>query len=828
MGRKFKFLQNNFTSGQLSPLVSKRSDFDRYKNGAKTLKNVQVMTQGGVTARTGSKFIAETKDSSAASELIPFKFSATDAYMLEFGNLYMRVYKDSGLVLNADQSITGITQANPAVVTYSGADNFANGDQIFITEVVGMTEVNDSRLYYTVANVNTGANTFELQDRDGTNIDSTSFTAYSSGGVINEIYEITTPYATADLSKIDWTQSGDTITLTHPDYEIRDLVRTSDTSWALATKDLEDGPYLTENTTDTTLTLGGTTGSVSVTASAVTGINDGDGFQTTDVGRLIRWHDGTDFTWLEITGHTSTTIVTATIMGEDAAVTTATVRWRLGVFSDTTGHAEKCTYYQQRLILTKGEVVYGSETDNFISFVPGTDDANGIEYTVAAGEVNDIRWVAGGARRLRIGTEGGIQSLWGGSTNQALTPTNAVANVENTIKCKEVKPVSIGNSTLFLQRTGKKMRELIYSFDVDSLIAPDITVLSEDILGDKGDATDLGVIRTAWQEEPWPIAWCVKDDGEVATATYDKDQGVVAWTNNIFGGTSMSVESIGVIPTDGQDRVWITVKRTIDGVTRRFIEHLDLQFRNRSVNTCIFSDCHTQHTGDKPAATLTPGATSGTTVTFTSGSAVFASTDVGRFIESNGAKARIDTFTDTSNVICEILSDFADTSAIASGSWNLSVNSISGLDYLEGETVKVLANGGVIADVTIASGTATLDAEYNYIGIGLGYDKEVETSDIDFASGLGTAFGARSKVIDVYIDFFETSSGQGGYDSSSLADIIFREGDDNMGEGIPAFTGAKRIRPKGGWRDATKTLYKNSDPLPVTILSMVIKGDINE
>jgi hypothetical protein len=452
MGRKFKFLQNNFTSGQLSPLVSKRSDFDRYKNGAKTLKNVQVMTQGGVTARTGSKFIAETKDSSAASELIPFKFSATDAYMLEFGNLYMRVYKDSGLVLTSDQSITGITQANPAVVTYSGADNFANGDQIFITEVVGMTEVNDSRLYYTVANVNTGANTFELQDRDGTNIDSTSFTAYSSGGVINEIYEITTPYATADLSKIDWTQSGDTITLTHPDYEIRDLVRTSDTSWALATKDLEDGPYLTENTTDTTLTLGGTTGSVSVTASAVTGINDGDGFQTTDVGRLIRWHDGTDFTWLEITGHTSTTIVTATIMGEDAAVTTATVRWRLGVFSDTTGHAEKCTYYQQRLILTKGEVVYGSETDNFISFVPGTDDANGIEYTVAAGEVNDIRWVAGGARRLRIGTEGGIQSLWGGSTNQALTPTNAVANVENTIKCKEVKPVSIGNSTLFLQR----------------------------------------------------------------------------------------------------------------------------------------------------------------------------------------------------------------------------------------------------------------------------------------------------------------------------------------------------------------------------------------
>jgi hypothetical protein len=833
MGRKFKFLQNNFTSGQLSPLVSKRSDFDRYQNGAKTLTNMQVMTQGGVTARTGSKFIAETKDSSAASVLIPFKFSGTDAYMLEFGNLYMRVYKDSGLVLNADQSITGITQANPAVVTYSGADNFANGDQIFITEVVGMTEINDSKLYYTVANVDTGANTFELQDRDGNNVDSSSFTAYSSGGVINEVYEITTPYATADLANIDWTQSGDTITLTHPSYEIRDLVRTSDTSWALSTKDIENGPFLTENTTSTTLTPSGGSyapgDSPTVTASATTGINDGDGFQTTDVGRVLRIYDGTNYAWGEITARSSTTVVTVLVKGTVDFPSTAQTKWALGVFSDTTGHPEKCTYYQQRLILTKGETVYGSETDNFISFTPGTDDDNAIEYTVAAGEVNDIEWVTGGSRRLRIGTNGGVQSLWGGSTNQALTPTNAVANIENTIKCKEVKPISNGNSTLFLQRTGKKMRELVYSFDVDALIAPDITVLSEDILGDKGDTTDEGIIRTAWQEEPWPIVWCVKDNGEVATATYDKDQGVIAWTNNVFGGASgVEVESVGVIPTDGQDRVWLIIKRTIDSTTRRYVEHLDLQFRNRSVNTCIFSDCHTQHTGDKPAATLTPGATSGTSVTFTAGSSVFASSDVGRFIESSGAKARIDTYNSGTEVVCEILSDFPSTAAIASGSWNLSVDTIDGLDYIEGETVKVLANGGEIADKTVSSGSISLGAQYNYIGIGLGYDKEVEISDIDFGGAIGTAFGSRSKVVDVYIDFFETVGGQIGYEASQLSDIVFREGDDNMGEGIAPFTGAKRTYPKGGWRDATKTLYKSTSPLPVTILSMVIKGDINE
>lgn len=832
MGRKFKFLKNNFTGGQFSPLVSKRSGFEKHKNGVKTLKNLQVMTQGGITARTGSKFIAETKDSSAKCELIPFKFSATDAYALELGDQYMRVYKDSGLVLTADQSITNITQANPGVVTYSGADNFSNGDQIYITEVVGMTEINDTRLYYTVANVDTGANTFEIQDRDGNNVDTSSFTAYSSGGVINEVYEISTPYLTAELNTIDWTQSGDTVTLTHTNHEIRDLVRTSDTDWTLSTKELEDGPYLAINKETTTLTPSGGSyapgDSPTVTASATTGINDGDGFQTTDVGRLLRIKNGSDWAWGEITARASTTSVTVLVKGDNSFPSSATTDWRLGVFSDTTGHAEKCTYYQQRLILTKGEVIYGSAVDDFVNFAPGTNDSDAIEYTVASGEVNNIKWVTGGSRRLRIGTEGGVLSLWGGSTNQAITPTNSVANVENTIKCKEVSPISIGNSTLFLQRTGKKLRELIYSFDVDSLIAPDITVISEDILGDKGDTTDEGIVRLAWQEEPWPTAWCVRDDGGVASATYDKDQGIIAWSDNIFGGSSTEVESICVIPTDGQDRVWVSVKRVINGTTRRYIEHLDTQFRNRSINTAIFSDCHTQHTGDKPDTTLTPGATTGSSITFTAGTGVFASTDIGRFIESNGSKARIDTFTDTQNVVCTILVDFASTSAIASGSWNLSVNSIDGLDYLEGETVKILANGGETPDATVTNGSITLDAQYNYIGIGLSYDKEIETLDIDFGSALGTAYGARSKVIDVFFEYFETVGGQIGYDSSSLTDVLFRKGNDNMGEGIAPQTGFKRLYPKGGWRDSTKTLYKNSSPLPVTILSMVIKGDINE
>lgn len=78
----------------------------------------------------------------------------------------------------ANSAITGITQANPAVVTYTGADNFANGDLVYIFGVVGMTQVNG--LLFTVAGVNTGANTFQLSG-----INSTGYTAYSSGGTVS-------------------------------------------------------------------------------------------------------------------------------------------------------------------------------------------------------------------------------------------------------------------------------------------------------------------------------------------------------------------------------------------------------------------------------------------------------------------------------------------------------------------------------------------------------------------------------------------------------------------------------------------------------------------
>ena len=155
-----------------------RTDFAKYFNGATNIENFVVLPHGPITRRPGTYFVSEIKTSSANTRLIPFTFSTTQTYILELGNNYIRFFKDSGQIVESDVTISGITKANPGVVT-ANSHGFANGDFVNISSVVGMTEVNGET--FKVANKAT--NTFELTDVDGNNVNTSSFTTYSSGGV---------------------------------------------------------------------------------------------------------------------------------------------------------------------------------------------------------------------------------------------------------------------------------------------------------------------------------------------------------------------------------------------------------------------------------------------------------------------------------------------------------------------------------------------------------------------------------------------------------------------------------------------------------------------
>lgn len=245
------FSQRSFAGGEIAPALYARVDTAKYASGARQLRNVQVMRHGGAQNRSGTSFVIETKFPGKKVRLIPFVFNQEQTYVLEFGEGYIRVHRDGDTIKRAAQGLSGITNANPAVLTYVGADSYSNGATVEVTGVVGAIApfVNGRR--FLVAGVDTVANTFELQELDGTPVDSTAWGVYGSGGSVREIYEVATPvgfsvpYLEADLPALNFVQSADVLTLAHPNHPPCELRRLADDDWLffpLETRPLTNAP----------------------------------------------------------------------------------------------------------------------------------------------------------------------------------------------------------------------------------------------------------------------------------------------------------------------------------------------------------------------------------------------------------------------------------------------------------------------------------------------------------------------------------------------------------------------------------------------------------
>lgn len=224
--------QRSFAGGEIAPAVYARPDQVKYATGLRKLRNALVMRHGGLTNRPGTILVGEVKDSSKTVRTLPFIFNADQTYHLEFGNQYMRVDRAGAPVIDLTLTITGVTAANPGVVTYVGADP-VNGEEFAITGIAGALGRFLNNRNFKIANVDAALNTFELKYMDGTSVNTTAMGAYTAGGTAKRIYTITTPYLEADLPEIRFAESADVITLTHPSYPPYELARTGHAAWTL-------------------------------------------------------------------------------------------------------------------------------------------------------------------------------------------------------------------------------------------------------------------------------------------------------------------------------------------------------------------------------------------------------------------------------------------------------------------------------------------------------------------------------------------------------------------------------------------------------------------
>jgi hypothetical protein len=475
---------SSFTAGEISPRLEGQITLEKYRQGLSTLTNMICMPHGGVTRRPGTEFLGEVKNSAAKARLIPFQFKTSDTYILEFGPETMRVYRNGLQVLTGSaKTITAVTQASPGVLT-SATHGFSDGDEIYITGVGGMTQLNDRN--FIVANAT--ANTFTLKDLFGVAINTTAFTAFTSGGTADKIYQISTPYVEADLFNLRYAQSADTMYIVHPSYDIRILTRTGSAAWTL-----------------TTATITGTP------SPALSGAND---------------------------------------------------------------RPSVVTFFEQRLVFGNSnnnpQTLWFSKNGAYLNFTTGTAADDALIYTIASNQVNAIRYLSA-TRVLTLGTSGG-EYVVTATSDGPITPTTTLIRKYSNYGTAAVEPVQVADVTLFLQRGNRKIREFKYVGDInaDAYQAPDMSILAEHI-------TKGGITQFAHQQEPDSIVWMVRADGTLIGMTYRREEEVVAFHKHIIGGAFSGgqaiVESVATLPSEtGEDELYMVVKRTINGVTKRYVE----------------------------------------------------------------------------------------------------------------------------------------------------------------------------------------------------------------------------------------------------------------
>lgn len=572
-------IQTSFNAGEFSPLTLGRVDYPKYKMGVVLMQNMLPQVQGGTTKRTGTYYVNPSKANGQA-RLVRFVFSNGDAFLLEYGDKYLRFYRN-----RAQVNVTGAATYNPATsyaigqyVTYSGS------------QYISLT----------------AANVGHQPDISPANWNK------------QDAYEIATPYAIADVPFLRFQQIKDVLYIAHPSYAPQKLIRSGLTSWAFTKVAFLDGPYLQINSGTTTLTSSAiAVGTTTITASSIVGINSDTGFQPGDVGRQIRLKHSTTWGYATITAVTDTTHVTATIVSAFGA-TTATGVWRVGEWSDFAGYPSVVFLYQDRLGWAASPAapttLNMSKTSDYENMAPTDASAvvaadNSLQLRINDKQQDPIRWVADTENGLLVGTKGAEYAMPSPSDGTATSAISYPA-LRKTTKygSANVPVIEAGKAVLFAQTAKRKLREMAFVYDNNGYDAPDMTVLAEHIT--KGNIAEM-----IFQQEPYSVVWMRLENGQLRGMTYDRQQNVIGWHRHILGGfydvahtDSAHVESIETIPSpDGsQDDVWMIVARYINGGIKRYVEYLaPFNADYDDVKNCYFVD------GGK---TITLGA-SGTVVT---------------------------------------------------------------------------------------------------------------------------------------------------------------------------------------------------------------------
>ncbi len=806
-------VQTNFTAGEFSPRLLGRVDVAKYNNALKTMENAYVLPHGGAQRRGGTHFIAHSKVTATGSEMMPNGTFTSDisgwtnksvgtGSIAHSTNLMNIVSTDTSNYGWAEEQITTVKGQRYVLgfVIGTGAISLQIGNSSGGEQVYASTE-------FAV-----GTHTMEFTAQS---VDTYMGWKHTTGA----------------------THTLDTVTLKTGDYDKKVRVFQFEFSTTQAYI-LEFGNLFIRVYKDNGQIRSGGKPVEITTPYTEAQLYDLKFCQSADTLYIAcRDHAPRKLTR---SSHTAWTLTTISFSGPPAS------------FAGSADEYPACvTFFEERLYWAGSndnpQTIWASKSGDFENMAVGSgaaDDA--IEFALAASQVNVIQWLVGSSAGLIVGTVGGEFKLTGGSA--PVTPTNVQVIPETRYGSNNVTPIEAGRAVLYIQRAGTKLRELAFNLDVDGLVAPDMTILSEHISAG-------GIVDMAYQQEPDTLVWLVRNDGILINVTYERDQNVVAWARHPVGGY------FGNATITVTDYANIVVGTTLvftksDGTTVTFTSEAvsgsapstALAWRPNESNDTTADNLFTAINAHADFTVANPAANVVTIEETVHGSGLLSivSSDTTRLAVTSEGNAAVEsvacipsvdglsdevwcsvkrTIDQTTKRFIEYIDPaiYLDSGLTYSGA---AATTFSGLEHLEGETVQVVAGTSekkaVYPPATVADGSVTIDGNgRTHAYIGLGYETKLTTLSPEFElTGGGSTVGLKKSWNRVQVRVYETVGL-----TINNQDIIFRVTSDLLDNPPPQFTGIKDITQLGWDANDLELTIQQKQGLPMTILN--ITGELS-
>lgn len=763
----------SFDGGELSPLIGGRVDLAKFANGCGVLENFLPLVQGPAQRRGGTRFIAPVKNSGLRTWLIRFQVAERLTYMVEFGHLYARFYTNRGQLVDG-----GVPIEIPTPYTFWDLTDVDGTCRLRVTQSNDVLYIFHGR-HAPRKLLRLSATTFQLDTvvlangpfQDLNKNEGITVTASGETGAVT-INASAPVFVSSDVGSLFYVEQQDLSAVkpwaVHAKVVVGDLRR------------VDKRVYLcTQIGPDVDAEHPQVTGSVTPTHTEGRAW-DGDGIDLNDGGLGAigaEWeylHSGWGI--VRITGFTDSQTVTADVVSRLPGAVTAgatTNKWARALFSDSEGWPEHGVFWRNRLVLARGRVLALSVNGDFENFAAREADEitpdSAIRETLNARQLNRIMWLAE-SENLIIGTNGDEWLVGPIQATQPLGPTNIRAERRTKYGSKGILPIEIGSRILFVQASGRKLRDFEYNYSVDDYVSNDTTKLASHIsvgsasetFSDGANTLEVdttGIVDMAYQQEPYSIIWAARGDGQLIAQTYDREierSDVYGWHRHPM--VNGFVECVETMPSpDGtRDDLWMIVRREIDGQTVRYVEIMQPELGiGEPQNEAFYVDCGLTYRG-APATT------------------------------------------------------------------------ISGLEHLEGQEVALLVDGAAHPRRTVQDGTVTLQLPGSLVHVGIPQVCAIEPMELNAGSADGTAQGKTKRITNVVIRFWRSLGGKAGPADplsrpagAGLQVLSLRKPADPMNQPVPLFSGDFEIPWDSGYERQARMRYENDQPLPVTILAIM-------